>query len=338
MEHGAGGKEPEDGLCGRPVSEGYGFIYGRGHVRRTEHGRRQRKRVDLQDRYEELKAVVPYPELLELEDAGCEDTVFQNEMKGRGVVPVPEHWRSNSGRMFPRGYAKPRYRISPHVMDTGVPEMRRAVREEEASLGLRAKIKERLYPRLGRSLVNQQTLYNAFFVNGTRPRMTGYGEVFSARPEYFMKRCRPGILSAELMEAVGIDERTPPPWLFRMQKHGMPPSYPDARIPGLNSPIPDGCLYGYQPGGWGEPVVCTEQSAASSEVAEAVCNEENQYTRPVYVEELEERIDPMDRVEDEGVEQSVDEVADRGLDVAEDRGEGHRRKTRKERLLKNIRF
>ncbi|KAA0186151.1 Splicing factor 3B subunit 2 [Fasciolopsis buskii] len=40
-----------------------------------------------------------------------------------------------------------------------------------------------------------------------------------------------------------------------MQRYGPPPSYPNLKIPGLNAPIPDGCAFGYHPGGWGKPPV-----------------------------------------------------------------------------------
>lgn len=33
--------------------------------------------------------------------------------------------------------------------------------------------------------------------------------------------------------------KVPPPWLIAMQRYGPPPSYPNLKIPGLNSPIPD---------------------------------------------------------------------------------------------------
>ena len=65
------------------------------------------------------------------------------------------------------------------------------------------------------------------------------------------------MLSAELKAALGIQENvvTPPPWLINMQRYGLPPSYPNLRIPGLNAPLPPGATYGYHPGGWGKPPV-----------------------------------------------------------------------------------
>lgn len=76
-----------------------------------------------------------------------------------------------------------------------------------------------------------------------------------------MKEMKPGMMSAELLSALGMMDNegtsstTPPPWLINMQRYGPPPSYPMMKIPGLNAPLPPGANYGYQPGGWGKPPV-----------------------------------------------------------------------------------
>lgn len=70
-----------------------------------------------------------------------------------------------------------------------------------------------------------------------------------------MKEKVPGVLSAELKAALGMQEGAPPPWLINMQRYGPPPSYTSLRIPGLNAPLPPGASYGYQLGGWGKPPV-----------------------------------------------------------------------------------
>lgn len=91
---------------------------------------------------------------------------------------------------------------------------------------------------------------------------------------------KPGTLSKDLKEALGMPEGAPPPWLINMQvsfaiispfccasfywflivyfflqRYGPPPSYPHLKIPGLNAPIPPGASFGYHPGGWGKPPV-----------------------------------------------------------------------------------
>ncbi|XP_020521733.1 splicing factor 3B subunit 2-like isoform X2 [Amborella trichopoda] len=70
-----------------------------------------------------------------------------------------------------------------------------------------------------------------------------------------LREMKPGILSQELKEALGMPEGAPPPWLINMQRYGPPPSYLHLKIPGLNAPIPPGASFGYHPGGWGKPPV-----------------------------------------------------------------------------------
>ncbi|KAL7593968.1 hypothetical protein Lser_V15G33958 [Lactuca serriola] len=60
---------------------------------------------------------------------------------------------------------------------------------------------------------------------------------------------KPGTLSHELKEALGMPKGAPPPWLLNMQRYGPPPSYPHLKIHGLNAPIPPGASFGYHPGG-----------------------------------------------------------------------------------------
>jgi splicing factor 3B subunit 2 len=71
--------------------------------------------------------------------------------------------------------------------------------------------------------------------------------------ETSLKEKKPGDLSPDLVEALSIPPLAPPPWLISMQRFGPPPSYPTLRIPGLNSPIPEGAQWGFHPGGWGKP-------------------------------------------------------------------------------------
>merc|ERR1712118_637687 len=65
---------------------------------------------------------------------------------------------------------------------------------------------------------------------------------------------QPGMMSEKLKEALGMGTsgRIPPPWLINMQRYGLPPSYPDLKMPGLNTAIPLGCRFGYGPGEWGK--------------------------------------------------------------------------------------
>lgn len=48
-----------------------------------------------------------------------------------------------------------------------------------------------------------------------------------------MKRFKPGKLSNQLREALGLRKDEIPPWIINMQKFGLPPSYPNYQTPGL---------------------------------------------------------------------------------------------------------
>lgn len=64
-----------------------------------------------------------------------------------------------------------------------------------------------------------QVLYDAFFKHQRKPRMTALGELYYEGKEYEarLEHLRPGVLSPELREALGMTESSPPPWLVNMQ-------------------------------------------------------------------------------------------------------------------------
>lgn len=66
---------------------------------------------------------------------------------------------------------------------------------------------------------------------------------------------RPGELSDELKEALGMQAGFAPPWLLNMQRFGPPPSYPALRVPGVNAPPPPGSSWGFGAGQYGKPPV-----------------------------------------------------------------------------------
>ena len=45
-----------------------------------------------------------------------------------------------------------------------------------------------------------------------------------------MKTAKPGLITANLREALGMEEAAPPPWLINMQRYGPPPSYPELPV------------------------------------------------------------------------------------------------------------
>jgi hypothetical protein len=112
-------------------------------------------------------------------------------------------------------------------------------------MSLKAKTRERVQPKMGKIDIDYQKFHDVFFKFQTKPPSRNFGEMYYGGKEFETslreKRC--GDLSPELVEALSIPPLAPPPWLISMQHFGPPPSYPTLRIPGLNAPIPEGCVF-----------------------------------------------------------------------------------------------
>ena len=136
-------------------------------------------------------------------------------------------------------------------------EIRQAARDKELTQKLKAKMREKLRPKMGKIDVDYQKLHDAFFKYQTKPEMTIHGDLYYEGKEFEVKykSKRPGNFSEELKAALNMPPGGPPPWLINMQRFGPPPSYPFMKIPGLNCPIPIGAQWGFHPGGWGKPPV-----------------------------------------------------------------------------------
>jgi splicing factor 3B subunit 2 len=181
----------------------------------------------------------------------------------RNTVPVPRHWcfkrKYLQGK---RGFEKPPFKLPEFIRRTGIMEMREAVLEKDDAKSLKTKMREKMRPKMGKIDIDYQKLHDAFFRWQTKPPMTGLGDLYYEGKEFetVHKDKKPGELSNELRTALGMPigpncNKVPPPWLIAMQRYGPPPSYPNQKIPGLNAPIPEGCAFGYQAGGWGKPPV-----------------------------------------------------------------------------------
>lgn len=212
----------------------------------------------------ELKQKVNRPELVEMHDVTAKDPVLLLHLKAsRNTVPVPRHWcfkrKYLQGK---RGIEKPAFELPDFIKRTGIMEMRQALQEKEDQKTMKAKMRERVRPKLGKIDIDYQKLHDAFFKWQTKPKMTIHGDLYYEGKEFEtrLKEKKPGDLSEDLRTALGMPtgpnaNKCPPPWLIAMQRYGPPPSYPNLKIPGLNAPIPDDCTFGYHAGGWGKPPV-----------------------------------------------------------------------------------
>ncbi|ODN06642.1 Splicing factor 3B subunit 2 [Orchesella cincta] len=212
----------------------------------------------------ELKQVVARPDVVEMHDVTAKDPKLLIHLKSyRNTVPVPRHWcYKRKYLQGKRGIEKAPFDLPGFIKKTGIMEMRAALAEKEDQKTLKAKMRERVRPKMGKIDIDYQKLHDAFFKWQSKPKMTIHGDLYYEGKEFEtrMKDKKPGELSDDLRTALGMPvgptaHRVPPPWLIAMQRYGPPPSYPHLKIPGLNAPIPDGCSFGYHAGGWGKPPV-----------------------------------------------------------------------------------
>jgi splicing factor 3B subunit 2 len=205
----------------------------------------------------QLKALAPCPEVVEFEDVTGPDPVFLVNLKScPNTVPVPGHWSQKRKYLAgKRGFLKAPYQLPSYIKETGIVEQRSALRAREESMSMGAKARDKINPRLGKLDLDYELMYNAFFKWQTKPEMSVFGEIYYEGKEFEvrLRDKKPGILSDELKEALGMTVLAPPPYLYNMQRFGPPPSYYYLKIPGLSAPISQGCQWGFHPGGWGKP-------------------------------------------------------------------------------------
>ena len=207
----------------------------------------------------ELKNLAPKPEVVEYEDTTAPEPLFLVHLKALpNTIPVPGHWSQKRKYLAgKRGFLKAPYELPEYIKATGIMEQRNTLKQREESMSLSAKAREKINPRLGKISLDYEVMYNAFFKYQTKPDLTGYGDVYFEGKEFEsrLRDKKPGIVSEELANALGMAPLAPPPWLYNMQRFGPPPSYPFLKIPGLSAPLPEGCQWGFHPGGWGKPPV-----------------------------------------------------------------------------------
>ncbi|KAL7618793.1 hypothetical protein Lser_V15G04473 [Lactuca serriola] len=219
----------------------------------------KKKKLQRRMKIAELKQISTRPDVVEVWDATSADPKLLVFLKSyRNTVPVPRHWcQKRKFLQGKRGIEKQPFQLPDFIAATGIEKIRQAYIEKEDNKKLKQKQRERMQPKMGKMDIDYQVLHDAFFKYQTKPKLTSHGDLYHEGKEFEVKlrEMKPGTLSHELKEALGMPEGAPPPWLINMQRYGPPPSYPHLKIPGLNAPIPPGASFGYHPGGWGKPPV-----------------------------------------------------------------------------------
>ena len=202
----------------------------------------------------ELKSKAPYPEVVEPWDTNAEDPELLIHFKCMpNTVPVPIHWAQNGKYLqSQRGKTRRPYKLPDYIEATGISRIRLV--ELPVHITLQQKTRRRMRPKLGRTDIDYQILYDAFFKYQTKKRLTKLGEVYYEGKEFDkrMRKYKPGKLSKNLRIALGISGSTIPPFVQNMQRYGPPPAYPFLKIPGVNIPDDDSSALA-TPGLWDEP-------------------------------------------------------------------------------------
>lgn len=246
--------------------------------------KKEQKKLHRQKKYEELKKIVPYPDLLEIEDVKCEDIIKYNKLKAlHKGVHVIKRWKNKN--IFPVNYKQKEYEIPASIIDTGLDLLRLNIYEYKKIQTDKEKFIKKMFPKPGKSCINPSKLYDCIYNTENFPILK-YGQVFDFTWECEKTRFVPGQLTDELKTALGMTEFSPPPWLFKMQEIGPPPAYQDIKIPGVNSDIPPGCKYGYEPKNWGK----APQNFEPKERDEYIFNLETQYTE---IQSLRDKIEQL---------------------------------------------
>lgn len=199
---------------------------------------KKQQRIESKIPLSVLKATSKYPELVEWFDVDSKDPYFLINIKStKNAVPVPNHWQLKREYLSARREKKP-FTLPSAIAATGITEMRDTTVEEEKSLKEQQRAKVR--PKLNRLDLDYQRLYDAFFKHQVKPKLYAFGDVYyeSKEIEEIDKSSfRPGFLSDELKNALGITDGMSVPWAIKMKQFGAPPSYPDLKVPGFNAPL-----------------------------------------------------------------------------------------------------
>ena len=187
-----------------------------------------------------LKSRCAKPEVVEVWDVTANDPTMLVFLKScRNTIPVPPHWCQKraflSGK---RGLEKPPWQLPSFIEATGIQKLRDAYADKEDGKKLKQKGKDATSAKMGKIDIDYQVLHDAFFKFQQKPKLTSMGEVYYEGKEYetahLFEQKKPGFLSLETKEALGMTDDGPPPWLINMQRYGPPPSYPLLKIPGLS--------------------------------------------------------------------------------------------------------
>ena len=188
-----------------------------------EESRKKRKKIlkeQGQSLLADLKSKAQYPEVVEPWDTNANDPELLIHFKCMpNTVPVPIHWAQNGKYLqSQRGKVRKPYKLPDYIEATGISRIR--LIELPVHISLQQKTRRRMRPKLGRTDIDYQILYDAFFKYQTKKRLTKLGEVYyeGKETDKRMSKFKPGKLSRNLRNALGISSSTIPPLCSKYTK------------------------------------------------------------------------------------------------------------------------
>ena len=76
------------------------------------------------------------------------------------------------------GIEKPPFELPEFIRKTGIMEMREALQQKESEQGMKAKMRQRVRPKLGKIDIDYQKPHDAFFRYQTKPKMSRHGDIY----------------------------------------------------------------------------------------------------------------------------------------------------------------
>ncbi|AET37708.1 U2 snRNP complex subunit CUS1 Ecym_1483 [Eremothecium cymbalariae DBVPG len=195
-----------------------------------------------------LKSISTHPDLIQWYDCDSPEPFFLVKIKSaKNIVPIPSHWQAKRGYLSGRSLLEKKpFELPDVIKQTDIESMRNTVLGSgEDGSSLKKDARSRVQPKLGRLDLDYVKMHDAFFKLGRhwRPElMLTFGDLYyenrNLEQELSWTRMRrkykPGKLSLELRNAMGLPEGRPPIWCKKWKDIGLPPAYPGFKVAGIN--------------------------------------------------------------------------------------------------------
>lgn len=199
----------------------------------------------------DLKNQVTHPEAIEWYDCDARYPLLNATIKStKNVVGIPSHWQLKREYLSGRSLLNKKPFELPDIMkQTDIESMRNVLpnsgQQQTQDSSLKEMARARVQPRLGTLDIDYRKLYDIFFKLGSTWKpdvLLPFGDLYyenrnleeECQWERIKRTVRPGKISKSLREVMGLKEGQLPPWCHKMEKLGMPPSYPNMKVAGLN--------------------------------------------------------------------------------------------------------